>query len=127
MPRGIAGVAGGLVAWIVVATLINLALRYGWPAYAEVEKEMTFTLAMMVARLILSAVASACAGATVAWISRRNHRAIMICAVLLFVLFLPVHYQLWNTFPLWYHVAFFVLLVGMVFVGAALLRRNPAS
>jgi len=126
MARGIAGVAGGLVAWMVVATLINLALRYGWPAYAEVEKEMTFTLAMMEARLILSAVASGCAGATVAWITRRNDRAIMICAALLFVLFVPTHYELWQTFPLWYHVAFFVLLVGMVFAGAALVRRDPA-
>jgi uncharacterized membrane protein YoaK (UPF0700 family) len=127
MLRAIAGVAGGLVAWMVVATLINLGLRYGWPAYAEVEKATTFTVAMMVARLVVGAVASACAGATVAWITRRSNRAIMACALLLFVLFLPVHYQLWPAFPPWYHVVFFVLLVGMVFVGATLVRRSPAS
>ncbi len=124
MMRGIAAVVGGLVVWMVVATLINLALRYGWTAYADVEKAMTFTLAMMVARLAVGAVASVCAGATVVAIAKRNDRAVVIFAGLLFVLFVPVHYQLWSTFPLWYHFAFFVLLVGMTFVGAALYRRT---
>ena len=124
MVRGIAAVVGGLVVWTVVATLINLALRYGWTAYADVEKAMTFTLAMMAARLAVGAVASMCAGATVAGIAKGNDRAVVIVAALLLVLFVPVHYQLWNAFPLWYHVAFFVLLVGMTFVGAALYRRT---
>jgi ABC-type dipeptide/oligopeptide/nickel transport system permease component len=125
--RKIAAVIGGIVVWAVVATLINLALRYGWPAYAEVEKAMTLTLAMMIARLILSAVASVCAGAAAAAIAKRNDRVVMILAGLLFVVFVPVHYQLWNAFPLWYHVSFFVLLVGMIFVGAALYRRSAIS
>jgi hypothetical protein len=127
MMKKIAAVIGGIVVWAVVATLINLALRYGWPAYAEVEKAMTFTLAMMIARLILSAVASVCAGAAAAAIAKRNDRVVMILAGLLFVVFVPVHYQLWNAFPLWYHVAFFVLFVGMIFVGAALYRRSAIS
>lgn len=123
MVRGIAGIAGGLVAWFAVATLGNLVLRYGWTAYAEVEKAMTFTLAMMAARLVLGAVASVCAGAVVAGIAKRNDRAVIILAGLLLVLFLPVHYQLWSTFPPWYHLTFFVLLAGMTFVGATLWRR----
>jgi hypothetical protein len=127
MVRGIAAVVGGFVAWFAVATLINLALRYGWTAYAEVEKAMTFTAVMMAARLILAAIASVCAGATVAGIAKRNDRAVMIFAALLFVLFIPVHYQLWNAFPPWYHVVFFVLLVGMTFVGAALYRRSALA
>jgi hypothetical protein len=127
MVRGIAAVVGGFVVWFAVATLINLALRYGWTAYAEVEKAMTFTLAMMAARLILSAIASGCAGATVAGIAKSSDRVVMIFAALLFVLFVYVHYLLWNAFPLWYHVVFFVLLVGMTFVGAALYRRSALA
>jgi hypothetical protein len=127
MVRGIAAVVGGFVVWFAVVTLINLALRYSWTAYAEVEKAMTFTLAMMAARLILSAIASVCAGATVAGIAKSSDRVVMIFAALLFVLFIPVHYQLWNAFPLWYHVVFFVLLVGMTFVGAALYRRSALA
>jgi hypothetical protein len=123
MVRSIAGVAGGLVVWMLVATLGNLALRFGWPGYADVEKEMTFTLAMLVGRLVLGAVSSLCAGATVAWITKRDARVVAIFAAVLFALFVPVHYNLWGKFPVWYHIVFLASLVVMPLLGAALYRR----
>jgi hypothetical protein len=123
MVRSIAGVAGGLVVWMLVATLGNLALRFGWPGYADVEKEMTFTLAMLVGRLVLGAVSSLCAGVTVAWITKRDARVVAIFAALLFALFVPVHYNLWGKFPVWYHIVFLASLVVMPLLGAALYRR----
>jgi hypothetical protein len=123
MVRTLAGVAGGLVVWMLVATLGNLALRFGWPGYADVEKEMTFTLAMLVGRLILGAVSSLCAGATVAWITKRDARVVAIVAAVLFALFVPVHYNLWDKFPTWYHIVFLASLVVMPLLGAALYRR----
>ena len=53
MPRTIAGVVAGLVAWILIATIGNLGLRVAWPGYSEVEPAMRFTDAMMAARLVL--------------------------------------------------------------------------
>jgi hypothetical protein len=123
MVRSIAGVAGGLVVWMLVATLGNLALRFGWPSYADVEKEMTFTLAMLVGRLVLGAVSSLCAGVTVAWITKRDARDVAIFAAVLFALFVPVHYNLWGKFPVWYHIVFLASLVIMPLLGAALYRR----
>jgi hypothetical protein len=38
MVKAIAGVAGGLVVWMLVATVGNLVLRFAWPGYADVEK-----------------------------------------------------------------------------------------
>lgn len=126
MMRGFMGVAAGLVVWFVVVTLGNLVLRYALPGYAEVEKAMTFTLGMLAARLVLGALASICAGLAVAWIGKRDARAVAILAGVLFIMFIPVHYQLWNAFPLWYHVTFFVLLVAMTFAGAALRGRSAS-
>ena len=63
-------VLAGLVAWIAVATLVNLAMRATWADYAAVEKAMTFTLPMTIARLVLGAAASFGAGAAAAWIAR---------------------------------------------------------
>jgi hypothetical protein len=123
MVRNIAGVAGGLVVWMLVATLGNLALRFGLPGYADVEKEMTFTLAMLVGRLFLGVVSSLCAGATVAWITKRDARVVVIFAGVLFALFVPVHYNLWDKFPLWYHIVFLASLVVMPPLGAAFYRR----
>jgi len=123
MGRKIAGIAGGLIAWALVATLLNLALRFALPGYADAEKTMTFTLAMLAGRLVVGAISSLCAGAAVAWITKRNRRAAVIVTGLLVVLFLPVHYQLWSTFPLWYHLAFFASLVIMTPAGARLHAR----
>ena len=123
MARGIAGVAGGLIAWIVAATLGNFVLRFALPGYAEVEKAMSFTLAMLAGRLVVGALSSLCAGLTVAWITRRNDRVGVILTSILVVLFIPVHYHLWSTFPLWYHLAFFASLVIMTVAGARLHSR----
>ena len=38
MTRAIAGLFGGLVAWFLIATVGDLALRIAWTSYAEVEK-----------------------------------------------------------------------------------------
>ena len=120
MARGISGIVGGLVAWFLIATIGNLALRSVWASYAEVEKAMTFTLAMLVARLFLGALSSVCAGLTVAWITKRNERMVKALAGILFVLFIPVHYALWDRFPLWYHLVFLASLVLMTLLGALL-------
>ena len=70
MMRSIAGVVAGLVAWIAVAQLGNMALRAVLPDYrAGAEPAMTFTLPMMFARLFLGA-ASSIGGAVTAWIVR---------------------------------------------------------
>jgi hypothetical protein len=124
MTRGIAGVAAGLVAWMLVATLGNLVLRFAWPGYADVEKEMMFTLGMLIARLTLGAVSSLCAGLTAAWIARRDRRVVAILAGVLVALFIPVHYELWSRFPVWYHIVFFASLIVMTLAGAAMLRRS---
>lgn len=118
MMRAAGAVLGGLVAWTVVATLVNLVLRLSWPAYAAVEKAMIFTLGMMTARLAIGALASLAAGFTAAWISRRKPIATWLLVILLLALFIPIHYSLWQRFPAWYHVTFIVSLLVFTLLGA---------
>jgi hypothetical protein len=63
MTRSILAVVAGLVAWMVVATLLNFGLRAGLAGYTQAEPILAFTLGMKVARLILGALASLAAGA----------------------------------------------------------------
>jgi hypothetical protein len=116
--KTIIGVAGGLVAWIVAATIGNLVLRAAWPGYSQVEPALNFTLGMMIARLLVGAVASLFAGLSAAWITKRRGRAVTLLAVLLPVLFIPVHYSLWRSFPVWYHLVFFASLIVLTLLGA---------
>ena len=119
--RTAGGVLGGFVVWWVVATIVDIALRISWPEYAAVEKAMTFTLGMQVARLANGAVSSLAAGFASAWISRRKPIATGLLVILLLALFIPVHISLWTKFPAWYHLIFFASLLGFPFVG---LRRR---
>ena len=120
MMRSLAGIAAGLVAWTVVATLGNLLVRVALPGYADVEAAMNFTLAMLVARLLVGIVSSIVAGSVAARIATAWRRDILILSILLLALFVPVHYSLWTRFPIWYHAAFLLSLVLAPALGARL-------
>ena len=118
MLRAIGGIAGGLFAWVLVATVGNRVLRAAWPGYAAVEVAMNFTLAMLLLRLLLGALSSLCAGFFAAWIAKGNRVAVTVLAGLLLLAFIPVHYTLWERFPVWYHLTFLLSLVAVTVLGA---------
>jgi hypothetical protein len=127
MLRMAAGVVAGLLVWAVVATLGNLVLRAALPGYSQVEAAMNFTLVMMLSRLVLGVVSSFCAGFATAWIAKRRSAAAIVAGIML-VVFLPVHYRLWDTFPAWYHGVFLLSLLIAPVVGAmCYLRWNGSS
>ena len=113
MARAIAGVVAGVVVWMIIATAGNLAMRAAWPDYADVEAAMRFTPEMMISRLFVGALSSLGAGWLAARITNRNAGAISALVGILIVAFIPVHYALWEKFPLWYHLVFFTSLAVM--------------
>ena len=127
MLRAIVGVVGGLISWVLIATIGNVAIRLAWPAYSEVEAAMGFTPAMMLARLFLGALASLGAGLACARITKGNGRAIAVLAGVLFAVFIPVHYGLWDRFPLWYHLAFLLSLLVITLLGGMLFRSRDRA
>ena len=120
MWRKTGGIFAGLVVWIVVVSLINRGLRYEWPAYAAVEKALTYTLAMMAARLGESAISSLVSGWAAARIGGRNSAA--IAGLVLLFLFLPEHYMVWHRLPVWYHLTFLISLPVLSVIGGKLAR-----
>ncbi len=126
MWRAIGGVVAGVVTWAVVVTVLDVGLRYGWTDYAAVEKAMTFTVPMMIARLTESGLSSILSGWVAAGVAR-NRAAALWSGVVLLLTFLPIHYKLWNTFPLWYHLTFFASLIVLSLLGGMFARRPGAA
>lgn len=124
MIRTVAGIAAGLIVWFIVATIGNLLVRAVWPGYADAEISTGFNLAMMAARLALGALSSLCAGFTVAWITTGNSTAAKALGIVLTALFVPVHYVLWDKFPIWYHAIFLAGLFPLTLLGAILFARG---
>jgi hypothetical protein len=125
--RLIGAIVGGFFAWWVVATIGNLAFRQLWPGYTAVEASMAFSLSMMVGRILLGFVCSLCAGAVAAWIAKGNGKAAIGLGVLLTLFFIPVHYGLFDKFPLWYHAVFLASLFPLTVLGARFLARRAPS
>ena len=122
MIRLAGGVIAGLVIWIAGVTVLNIGLRHGLAGYAAVEKTMAFTLPMLIARLAISAASSVASGYGAALLGR-SPRAATAAGFILLLLFLPVHYILFDKFPLWYHAIFLVSLPALSIAGGALSRK----
>lgn len=127
MVRKIVAFVCGLAAWILVASLLNRLLRLGLPRYAAAEPTMAFTLSMQWARLALGALASLSAGFVVARVAPNAGRLPLMLGVLVLVVFLPVHYNLWHKFPIWYHLIFLLTIVPLVLIGARLGARRAGQ
>ncbi len=117
----IGGAIVGVVVWIIVVTLLNLVLRHSWHDYATVERAMAFSLPMMVARLSMSGVSSLVGGMVAGWTDKTGWSP-LVSGVILLLLFLPVHYSLWDKFPAWYHLTFLALLPLLSWLGGRLWR-----
>jgi hypothetical protein len=122
MIRSIVAVVVGFVVWFVVATLGNILERLAIPGYADVERAMTFTLAMMIGRLAIGIASSLAAGAVAAAIG--SPIAVRVLAVVMIVFFLPVHYTLWDRFPVWYHAFFLLSLAPAIWAGSLLVAKR---
>src|SRR5690606_41729034 len=109
--RAVLAIVAGFVVWFAVATVGNLIIRWLIPGYTEVEESMDFSLTMMIVRLVLGAIASIIAGAACAIIVRGVRWPIYLFGLLLLAMFVPVHVDLWTTFPIWYHLVFLGTLI----------------
>lgn len=118
MWRTILAVVGGLMAWAVVATLLNIGLRLALPGYSEAEPALAFTLAMKIGRLSLAVAASLAAGAVARSIAPASRAAPWVVGLVTLALFLPVHIQIWERLPVWYHLFFLITLAPLVALGA---------
>ncbi|HEY3029958.1 MAG TPA: hypothetical protein VGJ68_07230 [Bradyrhizobium sp.] len=53
-----------------------------------------------------------------------NGTAVKVLGIVLTAMFVPVHYGVWDKFPVWYHAIFLALLFPVTILGAKLLRRR---
>ena len=119
----VGAVIAGLITWILIATVLNLALRASWPHYHEAETSFNFTFAMKLARLVLGAAASLGAGFIATWSGKGRMRAATLSGIILLCLFIPGHYRIWDKFPVWYHLTFLLSLLPLTLLGAVLKQK----
>jgi hypothetical protein len=118
MKRAVVAFIAGLLAWGVVVSLIDRALRLSLAGYAAAEPKLAFTLGMMWARLVMAAATSLIAGTVVGAIAPASKRTPWVLGLVILAAFIPVHVRLWHAFPAWYHLSFLVPLAPLIAAGA---------
>jgi hypothetical protein len=114
MWRTVFAIVAGFIAWICIGAVGFTLMRAVWPDYARAEPEMAFTLPMQLARLTVGVACSVGGGWLAAVVAKGDSRPAWWLGVLLLVIFVPIHYSLWDRFPVWYHLTFLLTLAPIV-------------
>ncbi len=117
MQRAILAVIAGIVTWVVLAVGIDAGMSHFWPAYVVAKHTEIFNLDMMLARLTESTVALVVAAVVAARVAPASRLAPWAMGIVMLLIFIPVHYMVWDKFPIWYHAYFLsslVLVSGVV-------------
>ena len=125
------GVVAGFFVWSILWVGIDAVLRGLWADYNTSVEAMNFSPALLMVPLILSAICSIIAGFVAALIAKENSKSPLILGVLLLLVGIFVQMGVWDKIPLWYHLAFWILLIPMTVFGGKLsqsrnneVRRN---
>lgn len=110
--RFAAGLGVGCAIAAVIGTSGFFALRLWWPGYAAAEPDKSYTLAMLVARLTLGALATAGAAWSATMVAGDRGTTAWVLGGLFLSVSAPLHlFHIWADYPAWYH---FVYLADLV-------------
>ena len=125
MLKIILGVVAGFFVWSILWVGTDAVLKAVWAGYKENVEAMNFSPAMLIVPLILSAVCSIIAGFVAGLIARENSKSPLILGALLLIVGIFAQMGVWEKIPLWYHLAFWILLIPMTVFGGKLIQlRN---
>ncbi|MFN0277399.1 MAG: hypothetical protein ACKVRN_02240 [Pyrinomonadaceae bacterium] len=137
MSRIILGVIVGFVVWTIIALGGDEALAKlsgGWySTNREVLNKAVFNQAepvdpidptFFVIVLVLSVIASLLAGFLAAFVANENRRTPLALGVLLLIVGLYFQFTAWNQMPVWYHLAFLILLIPVTVAGGYLKKTK---
>jgi uncharacterized membrane protein YeaQ/YmgE (transglycosylase-associated protein family) len=135
MGRIILGVIVGFIAWSILWVGGDEMLGILSPAWYNTQKlafeKAAFNNApfeaswhMLVFHLVRSVIASLMAGFLAAFVANENRRTTLILGVLLLIVGIAVQSMVWSILPIWYHLAFLLLLIPVTVAGGYLKKTT---
>lgn len=116
----ILGAIVGFFVWSILWVGGDAILKAVSVNYAESAATMNFSAPMLMIPLILSAAVSIVSGFVAASIARENTKSPLLLGILLLITGIFVQLSVWEKIPVWYHLAFWVLLIPMASLGGKL-------
>lgn len=128
MLRIILGVVAGFIAWSILWVGSDQLLHTfspGWygahqdrVALAVANNEsFTSDTTILILGLVRSAITTLMAGFIAAVVAGENRRSTLILGIILLIVGIAVQVHLWNVFPIWFHLIFWLMLIPLSILG----------
>ncbi len=128
MLRIILGVVAGFIAWSIIWIGSDQFLHTISPSWYGAHQDRaaiavvngeSFSAETTIAiiGLVRSAIATIMAGFLAAVIAGENRRSPLILGIILLAVGIAVQVSLWNVFPVWYHLIFWLMLIPLTILG----------
>ncbi len=122
MANAILSVVGGYIIWTLVFLGGGAGIRAAF-ASAHTPDGGTTSVGVLLAYLVLSFAASVLAGFAATRLSKSHTvRTVLILSGLLLATGIPVQVSVWDTMPVWYHLAFLGALVPLTWMGGRMVQ-----
>jgi len=134
MVRIILGVVVGFIVWSILwigSDQVLMNLSKDWYGVHQLEFERAVyngtpfmaDTTIVLTRLIISVIASLMSGFIAAFVARESSKAPLALGVLLLLVGIMFQVMVWNYMPVWFHVAFLLLLIPVTVIGGKLRRQ----
>jgi hypothetical protein len=128
MLRIILGVIAGFIAWSILWVGSDQVLHTFSPAWYGAHQDrvalavannesFTSDTTILIIGLVRSAITSLAAGFIAAVVAGENRRSTVILGIILLIVGIAVQVHLWNVFPIWFHLIFWLMLVPLTILG----------
>jgi hypothetical protein len=119
MSWGFLGAVMGAATWFAVVFAVSFGTKAISPDAAAALVAHA-TLAALAGRLAISFFGSLLGGFFATLIASDRGRTGLLSGVILLVVFVPYHMTIWQQFPIWYHLTFFMSLPLLSLAGGQL-------
>ena len=130
MLRIILGAIAGFVVWSILwvgGDAVFMALSTSYKEYLEgfnnalmTKEPFEINTPILFLTLIKSFICSIISGVVTALIAKENTKSTILLGILLLTFGIFIQSIYWNYLPLWYHLAFLLMLIPMSFLGGKL-------
>jgi hypothetical protein len=128
MIRIILGVVAGFIAWSIIWVGSDQLLHTFSPGWYGAHQDATALAvengeafradtSILLIGLLRSAITTIMAGFIAAVVAAENRRSTLILGIILLIVGIAVQVHLWNVFPIWFHLIFWLMLIPLSILG----------
>lgn len=119
------GLLTGLLAYALVGKLSLYLLQLSWAEYAERSSDKSYTLPMLLARLMVGLLAAVVASGVATKIANDTGKSAWLVGVLVFIGGAYIHLltAVWMHYPVWYHWAYLLPILPVIGLSHSVLRK----